>query len=60
MARQLTINVDDNGGISVGGLTSMVETLGLLATAQFLVVKHFEQAAQKVQMAPPGLVIPKN
>lgn len=57
---QLVITMDDTGAINVSGPTqNQMLSFGLLEMAKVAIIDHNKQAQQRVQPAPPGLVIPK-
>ena len=57
---QLIITMDDQGQVSVNGpIQNQMLAFGLLEMAKVAIVDFNKQQQNKVQPAPPGLVIPK-
>lgn len=59
-AIQLVIQMDETGSVNVSGpIQNQLLCFGLLEMAKVAIQDHAKQNQQRVQPAPPGLVIPK-
>lgn len=57
---QLTVTMDETGKVNVNGpIQNALLCFGLLEMAKVAINNFAQQNEQRVQPAPPGLVIPK-
>ena len=57
---QLVITMDDTGAVNVAGpIQNQLLSLGLLEMAKVAISDHNKQQQNRVQPAPPGLILPK-